>query len=347
MVIKKIKLVSSIILGVASISHAVTFSSDNIVVNNFKCTPVDNVSFSNENLVTTENIYMAVLMSWLAHEPSPEQRNTQLSEWGFDNSKSFGKDKFGHRGFVASQKDFSFITFRGSQTTADYLSNAFFYQAEMSEELGIKNAMVHKGMGEVYHKNYQDIMSAISEIIPKNKPVYISGHSLGGALANLFAITLQNQGYTIAGIYTAGTPKFANSAVANHIENNLSDVIVGFSIDSDITPMVPPAPTSAKEFSSIISSKAPKLRSFFYNLVKKLDYAENVGSNFYLKFDTQDAIFSDDTFTRREISYWREITSALSDRDRPKDLFKFISSRFITHHPDNYICALTSLIDKQ
>ena len=177
----------------------------------------------------------------------------------------------------------------------------------MSEDLGIENAKVHKGMSEVYHKNYQDIMNAISEIIPQNKPVYISGHSLGGALANLFAITLQNQGYTIAGIYTAGTPKFANSAVANHIQNNLSDVIVGFSIDSDITPMVPPAPTSAKEFSSIISSSL-KTKNFFYNLVKKLDYAENVGSNFYLKFDTQDAIFSDDIFTRREISYWREIT---------------------------------------
>ena len=91
MVIKKIKLISSIILGAASISHAATFSSNNIVVNNFKCTPVDNVSYSNDDLVTTENIYMAVLMSWLAHEPSPEQRNKQLSNWGFDKSKALGR----------------------------------------------------------------------------------------------------------------------------------------------------------------------------------------------------------------------------------------------------------------
>jgi hypothetical protein len=67
---------------------------------------------------------------------------------------------------------------------------------------------VHEGFDEVARTIYADLK-------PHLKPgyeIYLTGHSLGGAVAGLLAIYLHEDGYKIGAVVTFGQPKFTNEA---------------------------------------------------------------------------------------------------------------------------------------
>lgn len=75
--------------------------------------------------------------------------------------------------------------------------------------------LMHRGFRTAARTIYQDVKSRL-------KPgyrTYITGHSLGGAIAAILGIYLQKDGVKIAGIYTFGQPKFTDAAGAKSYEN--------------------------------------------------------------------------------------------------------------------------------
>lgn len=75
--------------------------------------------------------------------------------------------------------------------------------------------LMHRGFRIAARTIYQDVKSRL-------KPgyrTYITGHSLGGAIAAILGIYLQKDGVKIAGIYTFGQPKFTDAAGAKTYEN--------------------------------------------------------------------------------------------------------------------------------
>lgn len=346
MKIFKTSLLALIIMTPSISKGQASFSSNNIVVDNFKCTPDQNINFNLESLDSTGNLYLTLLSSWLAHEKEPSNRKKQLEAWGFERHINILKDGYGHRGYLAETKDYTLISFRGTQTKDDYISNALFYQTDFSKELGIEGAKTHRGMAGVYRNAEKETFKALQSLgISKSKPIIMTGHSLGGTLAILYGYKLKSQGYNIKAIYTAGSPKVGNKELAKEIEGKLSDRHFSVSMSSDITPMVPPAKTSALSFSSIISRNNKILRSLIYNMVVGLDFVPTPGKHLKL-FDTKEdsSLELNENLKESEIAYWREISTQLSDRSNLEQVVRFIQSRFVTHHPDYYICGLNKLL---
>lgn len=58
----------------------------------------------------------------------------------------------------------------------------------------------------------------LNQLGAKGKPIWLTGHSQGGALASLAAPWLKAEGHTIAGIATFGAPRPGNRAMAAQIE---------------------------------------------------------------------------------------------------------------------------------
>ncbi len=68
---------------------------------------------------------------------------------------------------------------------------------------------IHKGFSEAFEKVAMDIQNKINEPQFGGKPLFITGHSLGGALATVAAKKLSHEG-GIAACYTFGSPRIGD-----------------------------------------------------------------------------------------------------------------------------------------
>ena len=75
-----------------------------------------------------------------------------------------------------------------------------------------------KSLDVYFHKGFQDaatwIFSDINKKYKLNKTVYLTGHSLGGAIAQIIGLWLDNDGYNVQ-IYTFGSPKVSTTFFGN------------------------------------------------------------------------------------------------------------------------------------
>ena len=80
-----------------------------------------------------------------------------------------------------------------------------------------------KKTGILMHRGFRTAANAIyGDVRPRLKKgytTYLTGHSLGGAVAVILGIYFQKDGVKLGGIYTFGQPKFTNVAGARRYEN--------------------------------------------------------------------------------------------------------------------------------
>jgi len=75
----------------------------------------------------------------------------------------------------------------------------------------------------------------------KVETLWITGHSLGGALAVLAAENLSAQGVEIQGVYTYGQPRVGDSKFAKNFDLRMKNKTYRFVYDEDVVPRVPSA----------------------------------------------------------------------------------------------------------
>ncbi|NJL48070.1 MAG: lipase family protein [Leptolyngbyaceae cyanobacterium SM2_5_2] len=70
--------------------------------------------------------------------------------------------------------------------------------------------------------------------------LWVTGHSLGGALAAVATISLESQGFSVSGLYTFGQPRVADWKLTNYMNQRLGDRIFRYVNNNDIVPLIPP-----------------------------------------------------------------------------------------------------------
>lgn len=68
-------------------------------------------------------------------------------------------------------------------------------------------AKVHKGFYKSFNLIRDDLDTLLNKLNAAKKSIWISGHSLGGSMAILTGIYLQQKGYPVENIYTYATPR--------------------------------------------------------------------------------------------------------------------------------------------
>jgi hypothetical protein len=123
------------------------------------------------------------------------------------------------RAMVFSNDKVVVVSFRGSemdlrQAPVDTYRNwvgtnvKAFLRAEKSLGAGVE---VHDGFWTALDSVYKGLAGEIARQRGfKGKQVFLTGHSLGGALATLCALRLQKDGYGAAAVYTYGSPRVGN-----------------------------------------------------------------------------------------------------------------------------------------
>jgi V8-like Glu-specific endopeptidase/surfactin synthase thioesterase subunit len=169
------------------------------------------------------------LASELAYSPAAEVER-QARAWGFHDCSFV--EAGAAQGFLASTATLVLVAFRGTESTADWLSN-----------LKVQPRTV-PGLGKV-HAGFWGQFTALQPQLEKllqprrSLPILVTGHSLGGAIAVLAAATWAAD-RQVRALYTFGQPAVAQDSAATAIGSALAGCYHRLVNDADIVPRVPP-----------------------------------------------------------------------------------------------------------
>lgn len=157
---------------------------------------------SNATAFSFKNAALLAEASDLAYK-SQDDYIKALKVWGFTEICPLEKKET--QGFVAKKGDLILIVFRGTEQTKieDILVDALAWQANS------RMGKIHFGFFNALKFVWKDLLMALKKLRDNNQPIWISGHSLGGALASIAAARLayKRQPYEIKGLYTFGKPR--------------------------------------------------------------------------------------------------------------------------------------------
>jgi Lipase (class 3) len=101
---------------------------------------------------------------------------------------------------------------------------------------------IHSGFQNGVQSVWSQIQTAVKELAPPQLPVFVTGHSLGGALAVVAAkFLLKCIGVQAAGVYTFGMPRCLGSQIVGDYENALGARTYRLVHGHDVVPMLPPS----------------------------------------------------------------------------------------------------------
>jgi triacylglycerol lipase len=136
------------------------------------------------------------------------------SEWGMEDFHFIQKDDT--ECFIAANKDVIFLVFQGTEKSSlrDWITDCKF-----RKRLGPWNLGVHRGFKTALEIAWDEIDALIENLNKRAKrPLFITGHSLGGALATLAAAQCVEERIPVNAMYTFGQPMAGNSSFAEKFD---------------------------------------------------------------------------------------------------------------------------------
>ena len=181
-------------------------------------------------------------MSELAYKEK-SQIEVELSASGYRlNTNFYFSDKeTSTQGFVVGDREKIIVSFRGTQEVIkDWLSNLNFLHEDWTE--ANKLAEVHRGFNNAVNSIWSNVVHEVNLLRDNNQPVWLTGHSLGGALATIVAAnyTLQEPSVEVAGIYTFGQPRAGDFTFAKIFNAVLKDKMFRMVNNNDVVTRLPP-----------------------------------------------------------------------------------------------------------
>lgn len=142
-------------------------------------------------------------------------------------------DKNGTQAILISFKDSVVLAFRGTEATSikDIKSDARAVSTACDS-----GGMIHSGFKDAFDDVRFDIEKRLAKDDVVNKPLYITGHSLGGALAIVAAKKLEHPG-GLAACYTYGSPRVGDEDWIEEIKTPIYRVVNA----ADCVTMLPPS----------------------------------------------------------------------------------------------------------
>lgn len=197
------------------------------------------------------NAYWLARTSEIVYQPESKVK-AEFAKWGFSENECncFGFDRIKHKHilkydpqvFVAGRSDMIILAFRGTepQNMRDWSTDAEISKKPVPELKG----EVHKGFLNALDAIWNDVWVYVRTIRDKYPlkdkcPLWITGHSLGGALAVLAtAKLLTENGGLVKGLYTFGQPRVGDAAFAHYFNSLFESNTFRYVNNNDIVPRI-------------------------------------------------------------------------------------------------------------
>ncbi len=245
---------------------------------------MSNKYFEYEKLLALpiENGVYSDRMSWLMakmsklaclpFEKDDGELQAALAEAGFKLIKAFNSQ--GTQAFLAKRDSdkLAVLVFRGTQTQGVTLETFFdvftdLYAEMRKDENGV---MTHKGFLQAFRRVELEVLQHVKEL--SGYKFYITGHSLGGALALIAAsvLALKNKDL-VAACYTFGSPKVGNAEFDDKIKSPIYRIVNAY----DVVPFLPFTPIMSPVFGLISKRiKSDKVKVLIENFKEYQHHGE-------------------------------------------------------------------------
>jgi triacylglycerol lipase len=139
-------------------------------------------------------------------------------------------------GFIAKREKTVFVIFRGTKTPKEWVDNL---NISFKEYVIPSFGNIHEGFLQVYKTIQNTLYQCINDINPKDA-LYISGHSLGAALATLAAPDIEiNVKKRISALYTFGSPRVGDDSFVKSFNEKYSMKSYRIVNTSDVVTSIP------------------------------------------------------------------------------------------------------------
>ncbi len=145
----------------------------------------------------------------------------------------------GTQSLVLQSDDVVLVVFSGSEghddaaAMRDWLTNASIWPLEVA---GVR---VHRGFHYALESVWEELDAAVAGPLEGGRALWITGHSLGGALANLAAYRWRREQVPVAGVYTFAAPKIGDAAFVDDFQQRLGARSQQWSTTLDPVPRLP------------------------------------------------------------------------------------------------------------
>lgn len=151
-------------------------------------------------------------------------------------------------GFIWHSPEEIIIAFRGTSSASNWIADAIATQQKFkwAKDAG----STHKGFTGIYASARRQLYSALRRLL-EDKPLYLTGHSLGAALATLCAMDIAVNTNRVPILFTFGSPRVGDpdfvQAFSQHVPNSYR-IHNEFDAVTHIPPTVFKLPKQAKTY---------------------------------------------------------------------------------------------------
>jgi pimeloyl-ACP methyl ester carboxylesterase len=183
---------------------------------------------------------------WLAELSNLVYRNeeyvtAQLGRWGFESVQWIEDQQTDTQAFVAVKDDCLVVSFRGTMGTRDLLTDILFRKVafQIDPEASDSAGKVHRGFLAALDSVWEQVRAVVNKLGP-TRPIFVTGHSLGAALAQLAAMRLAANGQTVTAVYLFGSPRVGDADFVAAYNKRLAGQTYLHINHTDIVATIPP-----------------------------------------------------------------------------------------------------------
>lgn len=165
----------------------------------------------------------------------PAYIQQQLKQWGYTTFHWIEDQKTDTQAFATSKENHTVVCYRGTASKKDWMIDAKLGKKKSFNEQG----KVHSGFKGALDSVWQQVQDAVNDL-GGDKKIFITGHSLGAALAQLTGYRLAVLDRPPLAIYAYGSPRVGNRAFKKAYDELLSDNTFLHINHKDIVTQLPP-----------------------------------------------------------------------------------------------------------